>query len=316
MSGNDGVRPHRDIGASKVMTQAAARSTIAPVPGTPGQGWRAMIREERRRLRLTQAQLAAATNLSEETIHKYERGTRTPGREALFRILEALQVPQLRAREILTEAGFAPAERLFPLSVNPDYFFTQGQAAAYAETVPWPRFIVNNVMEIVAANRAARLLWDIDFKTEYATRSRPQLHFLSLMVEPRFASRIVNFDECLAMAISLLKGVPHGGAALENPGPWVQSVLAQFDANDPEALGRLLHAWEIATPAQAKVHFSYRIVWHDPIGGVISFRGVVSDASEPDGLAFSDWIPMDAASHGKFEAAISARVAQGRTRVP
>ncbi len=260
-----------------------------------------MLREERLRLHLTQQQLAAAAHLSTETIHKYERGTRTPGREGLFRILEALQVPQVRAREILGDAGFAPIERLFAQSANPDYFFTLAQAAAYVETVPWPRFVVNNVMEIVVANRAARLLWDVDFETEYAARSRPQLHFLALMVEPRFASRIVNFDECLATVVAILKGVPRGGAALENPGPWVQSVLGQFAANDPEALVRLLHAWEVAPAATAKVHWNYRIVWRDPVGGEIAFRGVVSDASEPDGLAFNDWIPADSASHRNLE---------------
>jgi len=260
-----------------------------------------MLREERRRLRLTQEQLATAAHLSTETIAKYERGTRTPGREALFRILEVLQVPQVRAREILTDAGFAPLERLFPVSANPGYYFTLAEAADYVETVPWPRFVVNNVMEIVVANRAAQRLWDIDFETEYAARSRQQLHFLALMVEPRFASRIVNFEECLATVVSILKGVPRGGAALENPGLWVQSVLGQYLANDPDALVRLLRAWEMAPAAVPKVHWGYRIVWRHPTAGEIVFRGVVSDASEPDGLAFNDWVPTDAGSHANLE---------------
>ena len=289
MSDHDPHRAPRHQRAGSAGCASGPQSAASPEPAT-GDGWRAMLREERMRLRLTQGQLAAAAHLSEESIRKYELGTRSPSREALFRIIEALQVPQVRARDIVTDAGFAPAERLFPLAANPGYYFTQAEAAAYVETVPWPRFVVNNVMEVVAANQAARLLWDVDLETELAQRSRPELHFLALMVEPRFAGRIANFDECLATVVSVLKGVPQGGGALDHPGPWVQSVLAQLSVADPDSVARLLRAWDSAKPAEPKVHFRYEITWREPQGD-IRFAGVISAASEPDGLAFSDWIP-------------------------
>jgi transcriptional regulator with XRE-family HTH domain len=309
--GRDMAREHEGTAATPPARRGARALPPAhqPPSGTAGDDWRAMLRDERHRLRLTQAALATASDLSEEAIRKYEAGVRSPSREALFRILEALQVPADRAREIVTDAGFAATERLFPTAVNPGYFYTRTSAARYVEEVPWPRFLANNVMEIVVANRAARLLWNVDFETELRRRSRPQLHFLSLLVEPRFAAHFANFDECLATLVSVLKGVPRGGAALEHPGPWVRSVLAQYAANDHEAIARLLHAWEIATPAEPRVNWSYRVVWREPDTELIDFAGLVSTASETDGLAFNDWIPADAASHATLERLLAARQA-------
>ena len=272
--------------------------------------WRAMLRRERGLLGLTQADLGRASGLSPETIRKYEAGARTPTRDHLVTMLGALQVPQVRAREILGAAGFAADDRLFPPEEHPGYYYTVAEASSDIEQTPWPQFVVGNVMEIVAANRAAGLLWGVDLEAELASRSRSSLHFLAMMAEPRFARRIVNFDECLSMAIGTLKGVPRGQADLAQLGPWADQVLAQFAANDPTAIPRLLRAWEATPPRSPKSRWTYRLVWREP-EGEIRFTGVVSTASEPDGLAFNDWMPADAESHAVLERVVAARAAAG-----
>ena len=270
--------------------------------------WRARLRHEREQLGLTQAELGTAAGLSPEAIRKYESGARTPNREHLHAILGALQVPQVRARGILGEAGFSAAERLFPIDAHPDYFYTLEEASAEIERTPWPQFVVDNVMEIAAANRAASLLWGVDLAAELAGRTRSQLHFLALMAEPLFASRIANFEECLAMAVGVLKGVPDGGAAIDAPGPWAEQVLGHFAANHPGALASLLHVWERTPPRPPKSRWTYRIVWREP-EGEMRFEAVVSTASEPDGLSFNDWMPADAESHAVLERVLAARAA-------
>ena len=275
-----------------------------------GSDWRAMVRRERELLRLTQAQLGRAANLSPESIRKYEGGQRTPTRETLTRILAVLQVPQVRTREILHAAGFAAADGLFPLSRFPDYYFTVAEAREEIAATPWPQFVVGNVMEIVAANAAAQRLWNIDLGAELGTRARPQLHFLALLAEPRFASHITNFDECLATTVAVLKGVPQGGAALGTPGPWVDAVFAQFAANNPSAVAKLLRAWETTPPFRVKAHNTYRVVWREP-EGEIRFLCAGSTASEPDGLAFNDWFPADAESHVVLEQVLEQRGGSG-----
>ena len=230
--------------------------------------WRAMLRRERALLDLTQAELGQRAGLSAEAVRKYESGARTPTREHLVAILSVLQVPQLRAREILAAAGFAAADHLFPPDEHPGYFYTLAEARAEIEGTPWPQFIVGNLMEILAANRAATLLWGADVDAEVAGRPRPEMHFLSLMAEPRIAARIANFDECLAIAVGILKGVPGGGAALEEPGPWVDQVLAAFAANDPTVVAKLLHAWETTPARLAKSRWTYPLVWREPEGEI------------------------------------------------
>ena len=275
-------------------------------------GWRAQLRHERRQLGLTQAALGEAAGLSPEAIRKYESGARTPNRAHMVAILGALQVPQMRAREILADAGFAAADWLFPVESHPAYFYTLDEAVAEIERTPWPQFVVDNVMAIAAANRAASALWGVDVVAEMAGRRRPQLHFLALMAEPRFAGRIANFEECLAMAVGVLKGVPLGGAAIDQPGPWAEQVLGHFAASNPSALASLLHIWEQTPPRPAKSRWTYRLIWREP-EGEIRFTGVVSTASEPDGLSFNDWIPADAESHAILDRVLQGRAAGGST---
>jgi transcriptional regulator with XRE-family HTH domain len=258
--------------------------------------WRLRLREERGDLGLTQAELGLAAGVSAETVRKYESGARTPTREHLAALLRALQVPQARAREILRGAGFASADTLFPADAYPAYYFTAEEAAAEVQAAPWPQFVVNDAQEIVAANRAAELLLGVDLAVELASRGRAQLHFLSLVAEPRFSGRIANFEECLAMVVGALKGVPAGGPAIDAPGPWAEQVLARVAAMNPGALATLLRVWERTPPRPARSRWTYPLVWREPEGD-IRFTGLVTTASEPDGLAFSDWLPSDAASH-------------------
>jgi transcriptional regulator with XRE-family HTH domain len=257
---------------------------------------------------LTQAELGSAAGLSAEAVRKYEAGARTPTREHLGALLRVLQVPQVRAREILAAAGFSAADTLFPHEAFPGYHFTAEEAAAEVAAAPWPRFVVNDAQEIVAANRAAELLWGVDVAGELAARGRAARHFLALMAEPQFMSRIANFEECLAMVVGVLKGVPAGGPAIDEPGPWAEQVLARFAAVNPAALSVLLRVWERTPARPPKSRWSYRIVWCEP-EGEIRFTGLVTSASEQDGLAFSDWLPTDAASHLILEAVLAGRPA-------
>ena len=266
------------------------------------------LRREREALGLTQAGLASAVGLSPETIRKYEGGTRTPTREHLVAMLGSLKVPRVRARTILAAAGFDAGSGQLPVDALSGYYMTLPEAHAEIEATPWPQFIVGDAMELVTANRAASLLWGVDVAAELKVRSRVQLHLMALLAEPQFSGRIVNFDECLAIAVGVLKGVHSGGESLDTPSPWAEQVLAQLAVNDPTVVARLLRAWD-STPARPpKSRWTYRLIWREP-EGELRFSGIVSTASEPDGLSFHDWIPADAASYAALERVLAARAA-------
>ena len=270
--------------------------------------WRAMLRRERTQLGLTQQEVGLAAGLSAETIRKYESGVRTPTRTHLLEVLRVLRVPQLRVRALLTAAGFAPSEIPLPSDTQPRYWYSVADAVAEMDRAPWPQFLSGSVMDVVAANRAASLLWGVDFALEQARRSSPQMQVIPAMAEPWFADRIVNFDECLAMVVGLLKGIPDGATALDRPSPWAERILAALTSVNPAAVASLLDAWERVPVRPLRPRWSYRIVWREP-EGEIRFTGLVGLANEPVGLSFNDWIPEDAESHRVLERVLGARAA-------
>ena len=212
------------------------------------------------------------------------------------------------ARAILAAAGFDAGAGPFPIDASPGYYFTVSEAQAEIDATPWPQFVVGDAMELVTANRAASLLWGVNLAEELNVRSRAQLHFLAILAEPRFAGRIVNFDECLAIAVGVLKGVRAGGESLDTPSPWAEQVLAQLAVNDPTVVARLLRAWDTTPARPPKSRWSYRLLWREP-EGEMRFLGIVSTASEPDGLSFHDWIPTGADGHAVLERVLAARAA-------
>jgi hypothetical protein len=44
---------------------------------------------------------------------------------------------------------------------------------------------------------------------------------------------------------------------------------------------------------EPKCRWSFPIIWRDDLGEM-RFLNVINTASEPDGLAFNDWVPVDA----------------------
>jgi transcriptional regulator with XRE-family HTH domain len=268
--------------------------------------WRSRLKHERIQLGLTQAELAFASGLSAEAIRKYESGGRTPTRRHLLDILGALHVPRAQVRQIVASAGFAPETDLLPSDALDGYAFTLAEAAAEIERSPWPRFVTGGAMDVVAANRVAARLWGLDVSAELLRRNRAGAHVIPAMAEPWFAGRVANFDELLRMVIGVLKGIPDGAAALDDPTPWAEKVLGALATTNPGVVGPLLDAWEATPPQKVRPRWEYRVVWQEP-EGEIRFAGLVSLANERDGLSFNDWIPADAESHVTLERVLAAR---------
>jgi hypothetical protein len=197
----------------------------------------------------------------------------------LIALLEALKL-ELRDRNgILTDAGFKPIDTWFP-----------AEAAALADERPLPSFVVNTLMEVLAANRICQALWGVDLRHEYTEPVERNL--LSVGSNPRFADKVVNWDEVIATGIGVFKG--HFETLPEGSSPYYAAVMKHFQAGDPHYIKRFLDQWE-RTPARSpKVSWTYKIVWNEPNVGILRFLCLVSVGSEPDGIGWNDWIPLDA----------------------
>lgn len=191
------------------------------------ESWRKELRAARRALKVTIPEVARAASLSIETVRGYENGRRTPTREHLIHVLQAINLPFMESNAILNAAGFAALRTRFPEDDFPEYFFVRGELDAAVERVPWPEFVAGDLLEVVAANRAAEAIWGIDFQHEKRTRTRAQLNLLSVASDHHFADRVGNWDEIVEFMASLYKGVP-SGETLDRPSTFFNDVLAEF----------------------------------------------------------------------------------------
>ena len=263
--------------------------------------WRHKLRAVRKRLGISQREVAERSGFSQESIRAYETGRRRPARDRLVAILQALEATMDEANEIMGAAGFSTPSTLFPGDEHPNYFFSVDELQAEVELVEWPEFVLNNATELVAANAAVQALWSIDFAHERVTRTRAQLNLLSVASQRKFADRIVNWDECMSTLAAVFKGRPVNPASLDEPDPYFSEVLQEFADGDPAFLARLVQVWVTTPGRDAKVRWRYRVVWRDEEFGEMRFHCIVGTASEPDGLGFNDWIPLDAETWGVLE---------------
>lgn len=267
------------------------------MPDSPTPQWSLDLRHIREELGLSRSDVSNLSGVSAETIKAYESGRRKPSREMLEAVLDALNVHAMERNSIVTGAGYVAGATRFPPEVEPDYFFTREQAAAEIERSPWPACVVNDVLDVIAANRTAQLLWDLDFDRELTGLGERNL--LSVASSPRFAERVANWDEAVAVAVAIMK--ERGVDEPEDSSGYFAAVMQRFLGGDPQYVARFLNVWQGTPPSKAKCRWDFPIVWEEPDLGRLNFRVIVNTASEPDGLAFNDWMPLDAATWEALE---------------
>lgn len=67
------------------------------------------LRQNRERKRLSQSRLAAAAGFDHSYVSRLESGTRTPTRDAVVKLSEALGLDDIQTDALLATAGFMPA---------------------------------------------------------------------------------------------------------------------------------------------------------------------------------------------------------------
>lgn len=254
--------------------------------------WFDMLAAARARLGLTQADLAERSHVSANTIKAYEAGRRHPSRPYLAALLDALKIGREERNRILEDAGYASDGYEIGPWVYGRFMFTPDEAAAFIEQYDWPAFLLSEMMDVTSANAAAQRLWRVDLTREFLEPGARNL--MSVVSDPRFAEHLANMPEALRVMASVFKGHHRGAETLDDPSPEFSAILNRFMAGDPAYLQVLLRAWQDAVPRTPKIRWEYPVVWSDPDAGMLRFRSIVNPASEPDGLAFNDWIPLDA----------------------
>ena len=251
-----------------------------------------MLAAARVRLGLTQADLAERSHVSANTIKAYEAGRRHPSRPYLAALLDALKIGREERNKILGDAGYVSDGYELGPWVYSGFMFTPNEAAEFIEQYDWPAFLLAEMLDVAAANAAAQRLWRVDLSTEFLNPGERNL--LSLVSDPRFGTRLANMPDALRVMAAVMKGHHRGAESLDNPSPVLASILDGFMTGDPAYLQVLLQSWQDAVPRTPKIRWEYPVSWSEPEVGTLRFRCLVNPAAEPDGLAFNDWIPLDA----------------------
>lgn len=151
-----------------------------------------LVREWRRRRRLSQLALSELCGVSTRHLSYIETGRATPSPAMIGQLSEALGVPLREQRRIFTAAGFVPDTTELPLDSPGLAEVNAALEQILAGHEPYPALVIDGGWDLVAANDAAyRLLADVPPEL-----LEPPVNVVRLSLDPRgLASRIVNLDQ-------------------------------------------------------------------------------------------------------------------------
>jgi len=167
-------------------------ATIETTGGRRTGGAGPLLRDWRRRRRLSQLDLALESGVSARHLSFIETGRAKPSAEMVLRLAEQLDVPLRERNRLLLAAGYAPAfeERaLDDPEMAPVHDAIQRVLDGHD---PYPAIVVDRGWNLVAGNHAVSLLTDgVDPQL-----LRPPVNAMRLALHPGgLAPRIANFAE-------------------------------------------------------------------------------------------------------------------------
>ena len=254
--------------------------------------WFDQLRRLREQENVSRPELAARSGISTASIKAYESGARHPSRPALSALLDALSADAFARQEILVGAGFAPDGRSPAERLN-DEWFNLEDASAEIAPLPHPACVTTELFEVVAANECIQRVWEVDLHREL---SGPfERGFLSMLSTPRFADRLLNWEEALSVAVSVVKGHYGGDAALDpTRHPYLAAAVQHLLSGNSEYVQRFLGLWMGVPGRMYRVRLTYPVVWNHSEFGPLRFMAVTGPANRQPSLWFNDWVPIDA----------------------
>jgi transcriptional regulator with XRE-family HTH domain len=280
--------------------------------GTVKDEWRTALRAARRSAGISMETLAERSGISYETVRAYEYGRRSPRRATLLKVLAALPMTAADANALLDLIGFATESTLYPPHEFPEHLYRVDELQRVVDTRPWPAFVTNESISVVAANRAIQAVWSMSYAKEKRRRPGGELNLFAIAADAGFTERMTNWQDVLRSIASEMKGRPQRTTAASAE-PRALAAMQAAAGGDPALLKRLLMIWAKAKPAATRVQWDLPLRWLDSQYGEMHFILVISVASERDALNFHDWHPIDASTWRVLEK-VKARSARQRAK--
>lgn len=185
----------------------------------------ALVRDWRRRRRLSQQALSDRCGVSTRHLSCIETGKAQPSPAMIGQLSEALDVPLREQRRLFTAAGLVPQTSELPLD-SPALAQVNGAIELIlAGHEPYPALVIDGGWDLVAANDAAyRLLGDLP-----ADLLEPPVNVVRLSLSPRgLAPRIANLAE---WRTGIMARIHHEHETSADPR--LAALLADFPVGSP-----------------------------------------------------------------------------------
>jgi transcriptional regulator with XRE-family HTH domain len=226
-------------------------------------GFGDLLRDWRKRRRLSQLDLATEAEISQRHLSFVESGRSQPSRDMVLHLAEQLEVPLRERNLLLVAAGYAP---VFPERALDDPAMGAAKQAVdrvLAAHEPHPAIAVDRHWTLLSANRAfAPLLDGID-----PALLAPPVNVLRLSLHPQGAApRIANLPEWRAHILARLRRQVEVSAD-----PALMALLEELRrypapaATRPVAPDGVAVPLQLATPAGTLAFLSTTMVFGTPV---------------------------------------------------
>jgi transcriptional regulator with XRE-family HTH domain len=160
-----------------------------------------LLRDWRRRRRLSQLDLALEAGVSARHLSFLETGRSKPSREMVLHLSEQLDVPLRDRNHLLLAAGFAPAFEERAIDAPEMAPVREALQRVLAGHEPYPAVVVDRWWNLAAANRSIAMFTD----PVPAHLMEPPVNVLRVSLHPDgMASRILNYGEWRAHLLDRL----------------------------------------------------------------------------------------------------------------
>ena len=151
-----------------------------------------LLREWRKRRRLSQLDLAYDTEISQRHLSFLEIGRSQPSREMILRLAKQLEIPLRERNVLLTAAGFAAVFPERRLDDEPLAAARKAVDLILTKLEPNPSFAVDRHWTLVAANKAANIFTaEVD-----PSLLEPPVNMLRLCLHPKgFTPQVIDYSE-------------------------------------------------------------------------------------------------------------------------
>jgi transcriptional regulator with XRE-family HTH domain len=177
------------------------RPAMSTIAATPGVG--ALLRDWRRRRRLSQLDVSLDAAVSARHLSFVETGRSRPSRELVLHLADHLDVPLRERNALLLAAGYAPIYAETPLDAEEMAPVRAALDKILAGHAPFPAVIVDRRWDLVSANQPALGILADGVSPELLA---PPVNALRVNLHPDgLASRIVNFAEYSAHLVGRVR---------------------------------------------------------------------------------------------------------------